>query len=165
MERIKLGKITAPHGVKGELRVYAYTDELTRFSVIKELWLEDSLAKVERVAYHKNMVILKLDICGDRNTAELLRNKELYLDRDKLWEVPENTYFVRDILGCRCENEAGEELGCLVDVIKNPAQDIYVIKDNNGAEHMIPAVSEFIKGVDVDSKIIVIHLIEGLFER
>lgn len=164
MDRIKLGKITAPHGVKGELRVYAYTDELTRFSAIKELWVEDCPAKIERFRFQKNMVILKLDICSDRNCAELLRGKELLLDRDKLWELPKDNYFVQDLSGCSCVSEDGRLLGVFSNLIAKPAQDIYVIKDAEGREHFVPAVKEFIKSVDVDNKIIVIHVIEGLFE-
>ena len=164
MDRIKLGKITAPVGVRGEVRVYAYTDELTRFSAIKELWVENTPAKIENVRYQKNMVVLKLDICPDRNEAEHLRNKELYLDRDKLWDVPEDTYFVRDILGSSCIDESGRDLGVLADIIQNPAQDIYVVKDSVGAEHLVPAVKEFIKEVDTDNKLITIHVISGLFD-
>lgn len=164
MDRIKLGKITAPVGVRGEVRVYAYTDELTRFSAIKELWVENTPAKIENARYQKNMVVLKLDICPDRNEAERLRNKELYLDRDKLWEVPEDTFFVRDILGSSCVDESGAELGRLADIIQNPAQDIYVVKDSAGTEHLVPAVKEFIKKVDTEKKLITIHVISGLFD-
>ena len=164
MDRIKLGKITAPHGVKGEVRVFPYTDEQTRFSAIKELWVEDQPAILERASYQKNMVIVKLNISPDRNTAELLRNKELYLDRDKLWDVPEDTYFVQDLLGMSCESEEGKLLGTIVDVVQNPAQDIYVIKDSNEVEHMVPAVKEFIKSVDTDKQIMIIHVIDGLFD-
>ncbi len=164
MDRIKLGKITAPVGVRGEVRVYAYTDELTRFSAIKELWVENTPAKIESARYQKNMVVLKLDICPDRNEAERLRNKELYLDRDKLWDVPDDTYFIKDIMGSKCVDEDGRELGCLVDVIQNPAQDIYVVRDSSGADHMVPAVKEFIKNVDTDKMLITIHVISGLFD-
>lgn len=164
MDKIKLGKITAPVGVKGEVRVYPYTDEPTRFSAIKELWVEDKPAIIENVRYQKNMVVVKLNISPDRNTAELLRNKELFLDRDKLWDVPEDTFFMQDILQSKCISEDGVELGKLTDLIENPAQDIFVITDNEGNEHLIPAVKEFIKSVDDKNKIIVIHLIPGLFE-
>ena len=116
------------------------------------------------VSNQKNMVILKLDISPDRNAAELLRNKELYLDKDKLWEIPEDTYFVQDLLNSKCISEDGKELGILCDVIQNPAQDIYVIKDVNGKEHLVPAVKEFIKEIDTENKIVSIHTIEGLFD-
>ena len=164
MDKIKLGKITAPVGVRGEVRVFPYTDEQTRFSAIKELWVEDVPAILEKARYQKNMVIIKLDISPDRNAAELLRNKTLYLDKDKLWDVPQDTYFVQDLLGSKCFDEGGNLLGELTDVIQNPAQDIYVVKDSNDVEHMVPAVKDFIKDVDVNKKVIVIHVIDGLFD-
>ncbi len=163
MDKIKLGKITAPVGVRGEVRVFPYTDEQTRFSAIKELWVEDIPAEIEKVRYQKNMVVLKLNISPDRNVAETLRNKELFLDKDKLWDIPDDTYFVQDLLGMNCISEDNKVLGKLVDVIQNPAQDIYVIKDESGTEHMVPAVKEFIKEVDTNNNVMVIHVIEGLF--
>ena len=164
MDRIKLGKITAPVGVRGEVRVFPYTDEQTRFSAIKELWVEDTPAVLEKARYQKNMVIIKLDIAPDRNAAETLRDKTLYLDRDKLWDVPDDTYFVQDLLGCECVDETGNALGKLVDVIQNPAQDIYIVESDNNVQHMVPAVKDFIKKVDTDNKLIVIHVIDGLFD-
>lgn len=162
MDLIKIGKITAPVGVKGEVRVYPYTDKQTRFSAVKELFVGNERAVIESVRYQKDMAVIKLDISPDRNAAESLRGKELFLDRKDLWEIPEGTYFVRDILGSEVRDEDGKHLGTLSDVIQNPAQDIYVIKDENGRESMVPAVKEFIKDVDTDNKIIVIHVIEGL---
>lgn len=164
MDLIKLGKITAPVGVRGEVRVYPYTDKPTRFSAVKELFVESTPAVIESVRYQKDMVVLKLSISPDRNAAEALRNKELYLEREKLWEVPEDTYFVKDLLGSVCKDEDGKVLGTFAEVIQNPAQDIYVIEDENKVRHMVPAVKEFIKKVDLDNKEITIHVIPGLFD-
>ena len=164
MERIKLGKITAPVGIKGEVRVYPYTDEITRFSDIKELEIENLPAKIESVRYQNGMVVLKLDAIADRNAAEAARNKFLYLSKDKLWEVPEDTYFVNDLLGCSVISDEGVVLGKLTDVIQNSSQDLYEISSPEGKQFLLPAVKEFILRVDVQHKEIKVHVIDGLLD-
>ena len=80
MDIIKLGKITAPQGIKGEVRVYPYTDKPTRFSEIEAVLLNGRRCRIEKARYMKNMAILKLEGIDDRNAAETMRNRELLLD-------------------------------------------------------------------------------------
>ena len=162
METIKLGKITAPQGIKGEVRVYPYTDELTRFSEIEAVLLDGQKRKIQNARYMKNMAVLKLEGVDDRNMAESLRNKELLLAKEDLWEQPEDTYFIDDLVGCTVVSEDGAAVGMLKSIISRPAQDLYEIERADGSTFLLPAVKEFIKNVDLDNKTITIHLINGL---
>ena len=163
MEIIKLGKITAPQGIKGEVRVYPYTDKPARFSEIEAVLLNGRRCRIEKARYMKNMAVLKLEGIDDRNTAEAVRNLELLLPREELWKQPEDTYFVDDLVGCAVVAEDGAPVGTLKRVHSRPAQDLYEIERGDGSTFLLPAVKEFIKDVKTDEKIIVIHLIEGLF--
>ena len=162
MDTIKLGKITAPQGIKGEVRVYPYTDELTRFSKIEAVLLDGQKRKIQNARYMKNMAVLKLEGVDDRNMAESLRNKELLLAKEDLWEQPEDTYFIDDLVGCDVVSEDGAPVGTLKNIISRPAQDLYEIERADGSTFLLPAVKEFIKNVDLDNKTITIHLINGL---
>ncbi len=162
MDTIKLGKITAPQGIKGEVRVYPYTDELTRFSEIEAVLLDGQKRKIQNARYMKNMAVLKLEGVDDRNMAESLRNKELLLAKEDLWEQPEDTYFIDDLVGCDVVSEDGDSVGTLKNIISRPAQDLYEIERADGSTFLLPAVKEFIKNVDLDNKTITIHLINGL---
>ncbi len=162
MDTIKLGKITAPQGIKGEVRVYPYTDELTRFSEIEAVLLDGQKRKIQNARYMKNMAVLKLEGVDDRNMAESLRNKELLLAKEDLWEQPEDTYFIDDLVGCTVVSEDGDSVGTLRSIISRPAQDLYEIERADGSTFLLPAVKEFIKNVDLDNKTITIHLINGL---
>jgi len=164
MESVKLGKITAPVGIKGEVRVFAYTDELTRFSDITNLDVDNKAYDVENVRYHKNMVVLKLSGVNTRNEAEALRDKELSLKKEFLWDIPEDTYFVKDLIGIQVHSKEGNFVGVISDVIKNSAQDLYQITTQEGHSFLIPAVKEFIINVDIEKKEMIVHLIEGLTE-
>ena len=163
MDIIKLGKITAPQGIKGEVRVYPYTDKPTRFSEIEAVLLNGRRCRIEKARYMKNMAILKLEGIDDRNAAETMRNRELLLPREDLWKQPEDTYFVDDLVGCAVVSEDGAPVGTLKTIHIRPAQDLYEIEKEDGSSFLLPAVKEFVKDVKTDEKIIVIHLIEGLF--
>ena len=162
MDIIKLGKITAPQGIKGEVRVYPYTDKLTRFSEIEAVLLNGKRCRIQKVRYMKNMAVLKLEGIDDRNAAEAVRNQELLLSREDLWEQPEDTYFVDDLVGCRVVSEDGTPVGTLKTIHSRPAQDLYEIEKTGGSTFLLPAVKEFVRGVDIENKTITIHLIEGL---
>ena len=162
MDTIKLGKITAPQGIKGEVRVYPYTDEITRFSEIEGVLLDGRKRKIQNARYMKNMAVLKLEGIDDRNAAEAIRGKELLLSKEDLWEQPEDTYFIDDLVGCAVVSEDGASVGTLKSIISRPAQDLYEIERADGSTFLLPAVKEFIKNVDLDNKTITIHLINGL---
>ena len=162
MDIIKLGKITAPQGIKGEVRVYPYTDKPTRFSEIEAVLLNGRRCRIEKARYMKNMAILKLEGIDDRNAAETMRNRELLLPREELWKQPEGTYFVDDLVGCAVVSEDGAPVGTLKTIHSRPAQDLYEIERADGSSFLLPAVKEFVRHVDVANRIIIIHLIEGL---
>ncbi|WP_206458992.1 ribosome maturation factor RimM [Anaerovorax sp. IOR16] len=163
-DRITLGQITSAVGIKGEMRVYPYTDYMERFSEIEKLQIEEKEYAIERVSYRKNMVILKLKGIEDRNLAEEQKGKKLYLNKEDMWEIPEDTYFVFDLLGLTVLNESNETIGVVTDVIQNSAQDIYQIKMKNGKQFLLPAVKEFILSVNIEEKTMIVRLIEGLVE-
>ncbi|MBR5981185.1 MAG: 16S rRNA processing protein RimM, partial [Firmicutes bacterium] len=140
MDIIKLGKITAPQGIQGEVRVYPYTDVPQRFSEIEAVLLDGRKRKIEKARYMKNMAVLKLEGIDDRNAAEAVRNRELLLAREDLWEQPEDTYFVDDLVGSAVVSEDGAAIGTLKQVHSRPAQDLYEIERADGSTFLLPAV-------------------------
>jgi 16S rRNA processing protein RimM len=164
MDSIKIGKITAPVGIKGEVRVYAFTDEVTRFSQISEVLIGQTSYGILSVRYQKGMVVLKLDGVEDRSAAEGLRGKELFLSREDLWDVPQGTYFIRDLIGMTVRTDEGIVVGTLTDVIQHPSQDLYEISKSEGDSFLLPAVSEFVLQVDIAARIMTVRLIEGMMQ-
>lgn len=164
MESVKIGKITAPVGIKGEVRVYPFTDELTRFSDMKKLDVNGIEYEIQNVRYSKDMVVLKLGGVDNRNDAQALRGKELFLDKELLWDIPEDTYFIKDLIGLHVQSEEGEPLGTLTEVIKSKAQDLYEITGPDGRAFLLPAVKEFILHIDMEKRLLTAHLIEGMKE-
>jgi len=163
MEKIKLGQITAPVGIKGEIRVYPYLEQ-TRFSDIRKVIVGGSAADVEKIRTDKNMIVMKLSCCSDRNAAEALRGKELFLPEGETVDLGEDNYFIEQLEGCEVRTDDGKALGVLRSVISRPAQDLYEVEKPSGSSFLIPAVKEFILSVDTDAKVIIVRLPEGLEE-
>ena len=161
-ELIRLGRITAPVGIKGEMRVYPYIEDKTRFSAVKKLLVDGKEYRVERVRYQKDMAVLKLQGIDDRNAAESLRNKILTLSRKDIWDNPEGTYFVADLVGMQVSDEAGVPVGTLKSVISNPANDLYEIETAEGRTLLLPAVKAFVLKVDIEKAQMTVRIPEGL---
>ncbi|MFR6258232.1 MAG: ribosome maturation factor RimM [Anaerovoracaceae bacterium] len=165
MEKIKIGKIVNAVGLRGEVKVYNYSDSEEVYERTPEIYAEDKLLKVENVRVQKNMVILKLSGIDDRNEAEAAKGVELYITESDLPELPEGVFYVRELIGMNVvESEKDMFLGTVTDVIQNIAQDIFEVDQENGKKILIPKVDEFILNIDKEQKTIYVKLIEGLLE-
>lgn len=163
MEIIKVGKIVGAVGLKGEVKVYSYTN-LDRFAQLEEIKAGKDTYGIEGARVQKNVVVLKLKGVNDRNKAESMRDLELSIDESQLPELDSDEFFIKDLIGLAVFNyETNEELGALKDIIQTGPQDTYIIKRKDGKEFLIPAVKEFIKSVDLKEGISV-KVIPGLID-
>ena len=163
MDRIKGGKIVSAVGIKGEVKVYPYTDYPERFEELKGVYADGEWLEIDRVRYQKNMAVIKFAGTDDRNAAEALRDRYLTIDRKDLRQLDEDEYFIFDLIGLQAQKEDGTFLGTVSDVIQNTAQDLYEITTQNGQKYLIPAVREFVTNIDINHGIMRIKPIEGLF--
>lgn len=163
MEKILMGKVVNVVGLKGELKIYSYTDRNERFEELDQIWLDNKIYAIENVRYQNKVVILKLEGINDRNKAEEQRNKKVYIEESDLQELPEDTYYVRDLIGMTVFNEDAE-LGQITDVIQNAAQDLYEVKTETGKKVLVPVVKEFVLDVDMEQRIVKVKLPEGLLD-
>ena len=103
MERIKIGKIVNAVALRGEVKIYNYSD-LERFEELDTVILanrkQSKEYKIENVRYQKNMVIVKFKGVNDRNQAEALKDFEVFITEEDLRELPEDTFYIRDLIGC-----------------------------------------------------------------
>lgn len=164
MEKIKVGQVVNAVGLKGELRVYHYSDYKERFEELSKIYLENTQYKISGVRYMKELVILKLPGIDDRTEAEKHKGENIYIDKEDIRELPEDTYYIFDLIGLKVVDENGSLVGTLCDVIKNSAQDLYEVEKENKSKFLIPAVEEFILNIDMKSRTMTVKLIEGLME-
>ena len=169
MEKIKIGTVVNAVALRGEVKVYHFSDYKERFEELEEVIVErkgkGKTYKIEKVRYQKDMAILKLKGVDDRNAAEALKEYDIFITEEDLRELPEDTFYVRDLIGCKVFNaETGAEIGTMKDVLQNSAQDIYIIQTAGGKEAMIPAVGDFVDEVNIEEKYVKVKLIPGLID-
>lgn len=163
MEKILIGKITSAVGLKGEVKVYNYSDSAEIYQTTEAIYAGTDLRKIQSVRTQKNMIILKLEGIDNREDAEKARGQELSVTEADLPELPEGQFYVRDLIGMTvADAESGAKIGRLRDVIQNTAQDIFDVETTEGKQVLIPKVPEFIIDIDAGSRVIKVRLIEGM---
>ena len=158
---IEAGKIVNTHGVRGEIKIEVWLDSPEFLQSFSRVYLEGQERKLLSARVQKQFLIAVLDGVADVNEAMKLKGKTLYIDREDA-NLPEGAFFQSDILKARIMDEDGAELGVLTEILERPASNIYVFQDPAGIEHLVPAVPEFIRKIDVEAGTITVHLIKGM---
>lgn len=158
IEYFELGRILKPQGVKGEVKFDAYTDDLARFEMLTFAYFKEAdyiRVEIEKSRTDAHYAYLKLKGYDDRDAAEKLRGKALYVDRAHAAELPEGSYYIMDLIGCAIKDDSGTQIGILQDIIQNGAADVYVVKMENGS-CMFPSVPHVVLSKDVENGVIVV---------
>ena len=165
-KRLEVGQIVNTFGIKGEVKVTPFTNDIKRFDDLKKVYVtsrkDSKLYKVESVRYHKNMVLLKLEGINNPEDAEMLKNSYLEIDRKDAIPLEEGTYFIADLIGLEVYSDEGNLLGKIEDIYNTGSNDIYVVKDELGKQILLPGIKEVIKDVQIENAKIIVHLIPGL---
>ena len=166
MKNLEIGQIVNTFGIKGFVKVNPWVNDVTRFDDLKKVYIkirkEEKVLEIEEVKYHKNQVLLKFKGVETVEQAEMLRNAILEIDREDAIPLEEGEYFIADLLESEVYTDEGEKLGILEDIFNTGSNDIYVVKNELGKSILLPRIKEVFKEIDVENKIIIVHLIEGL---
>jgi len=163
IKTIKIGQIVNTVGLKGEIKIYSFAENLQRFQDLEEIFVEDELFIIEKSRVQKNTVVLKLENIDSTEVAEGYRNKFVYIPEETLEELPEDAYYIKDLLGLEVYEKNGEKLGSVSDIIKGPGQDLYEIKGVDKT-FLLPGVKEFILDIDLAKKRIIVDPPKGLLD-
>ncbi len=170
-ELFQVGSITQTHGIKGEVKVFPLTDDITRFKNMKNLLLDTGKEgyislEVENARPQKNLVILKFKGIDNINDIEKYKGKGLYVTKENRVSLKEDEYFRADLIGCEVflDDSVDEVFGTVSDILETGANDVYEIELSSGGSVLVPAIKECIKNVDVDARRIDIHLLKGLMD-
>ncbi len=164
---VLIGIIRRAHGLKGEVCVEPISQAPGRFETLTTVLLEKgsgiSEVEVESVRWMRNLVLVKIAGIDDRDAAQELRGARLGVRLSEVLPLPEDSYYVFEIVGCRVHGRNDRLIGEVVDVLEMPANDVFVVDTAKG-EVLIPAVKDIVKRVDIDNKRIWIEEIEGLVD-
>ena len=165
---LQVGVITTTHGVRGEVKVFPTTDDANRFKKLKNVILDTGKEQLDleitQVNFFKNLVILKFKGIDNINDIEKYKGKSLYVTRENAVKLKKNEYFIADLIGLKAVTEDGTELGSITDVLQTGANDVYVVKQPDGEEVLIPAIKDCVLKVDLEAGVMTLHLLDGLLD-
>lgn len=166
LPNLEIGQIVNTFGIKGQIKVKPFTDDIRRFDNLKEVYVEKNNTKkkyeIEEVKYHKDMVLIKFKGIETVEQAEKLKNSYVTISRDSTEELEEDRYYIVDLLGLEVYTDEQILLGILEDIFNTGSNDIYVVKSSDGKQILLPAIKDVVKNIDIENKKITVHIIPGL---
>jgi 16S rRNA processing protein RimM len=167
-ERVVVGRIVRPHGLRGEVVVQVLSDAPDRFVVGARVEAgepsgERTPLTVTAVRADRGRLLVTFAEVPDRTAAEQLHSALLSIPSDEAAPLPEGEYYAWQLEGLEVVDEDGRRLGVLSRVMERAANDLWVVDTGRG-EAMVPAVEEFVREVDLNAGRVVVHVIPGLFE-
>ncbi len=150
-EKIEIGLIVKPQGIKGQLKVKTLTDDVSRFSKLKNVFIDGvSYRVVESKAFGETAFITLFGV-SDRNTAETFRGKYICVDRKDAVIPEEGRYFIVDILGCTVFSDSGEKIGKITDITSGRT-DIITVDCGERGFMRFPFLKDLNAVVDIENK-------------
>ena len=167
VEKLRVGVITSPHGVRGEAKVYPTTDDPKRFSKLKKVHMksmrEAKELEIESVKYFKNMVICKFKGIDTPEEVAKYKNADLFVDRKDATPLKKNENYIADLIGLDVIDEEGILLGKVTDIFPTGANHVMEV-DMGEKKVLFPYISQCILDVDLEEGKIRVHVLDGLLD-
>jgi len=161
LEFITIGRILAPWGVKGELKVDVVTDFPERFIPRSIVYIKRQPMTINSTQWHKGKAIIKVDAVDSVEQAQKLRGQPVEIHHSQLYPLPEGQYYHFQLIGLEVRTTQGELLGNITEILAAESNDNYVVYGSRG-RILIPAIEDVVKSVDLAKRCMVIEPIEGL---
>lgn len=164
LEFLTVGRVVRPHGVRGALLIEPSSDLLAGLNLDSMLYFgaAHKPAQLQSIRFRQKRIILFIEGCGDRNTAEIFRNQNVFISIKDLPPLPENVFFHWQILGLDVISDEGEKLGQVTKIIETGANDVYIVRNQSNQEILLPAIKSVILKIDPPAGTITVHILPGL---
>ncbi len=159
-----VGFLRRAHGLHGELVMDLHTDFPERFRSGRKLFLgeEHKPMTLSGVRPHANGMLVKFKGIETPEEAGQFRNQWVYVKATDVPSLPEGKIYQHELFGFEVVDENDTLLGELVEIIETGANNVYVVRDSNGRELLLPAISSVILNLDPVRRSMRVHLLEGL---
>ena len=165
-KEIIIGKIVAPHGVRGDIRILPLTEKPELFLDLEYLLLEGGKKlTVKNARFQKRMILVTTKEITSMNEAELLRDKNIYIKAEDLPELEEDEFYVADLVGIPVYDLEGNQIGTFKDSLSTGSNDVYIIAVPGAKDILVPALKEYFKEINLAEKRIVVKLPEWTEEE
>ncbi len=163
--RICLGKITAPHGIKGLVKILAYGEDPTLIETIDQIFTGQTSQKTLSITLKNPMGKYFLATVKDYDTREKveeIKGTELWVDRDALPElIDKDEFYIEDLSNLTVLNTKKEKIGTTTNIQNYGAGNLLEIKPNAGATYFVPFQNEYIHDIDLKERCITIKNAES----
>ncbi|MBQ5625161.1 MAG: 16S rRNA processing protein RimM [Phascolarctobacterium sp.] len=165
-KEIIIGKIVAPHGVRGDIRILPLTEKPDLFLDLEYLLLEGGKKlTVKNARFQKRMILVTTKEITSMNEAELLRDKNIYIKAEDLPELEDDEFYVADLVGIPVYDLEGKQIGTFKDSLSTGSNDVYIIAVPGAKDILVPALKEYFKEINLAEKRIVVKLPEWTDEE
>jgi len=159
-----IGRLQRPHGVRGEMLMRLHTDFPERIVPGRKVFIGEfrEQAIFETIRPHLAGKLVKFDGYETPESIGQFRNQWVYVRADDVPPLPDGMHYTFELMGLHVEDELGNELGVLTEILETGANDVYVVKDEVGAEILLPAIPSVVRSVDMNSRVMCVRILEGL---
>ena len=159
---VVVGHITGSWGLRGDVKVQPQTDFSERFSTGSELHVDGRREIIEASRSYRGGYVIRLSDVTDRTTADSMQGLLLTVPEDEIPALPEDTFYHFQLIDMQVFSDEGESLGVIVEILDTSANDVYVVRGDEGPDLLIPAIRETVLDVDVDAGRMTVYLTPGL---
>jgi 16S rRNA processing protein RimM len=158
-ERVRVARIGAAHGIRGEVKLWPFTQDPMDVASYGPLETEDGARRfeIETLRPAKDFLVARLVGVADRDAAEKLTNLELFVSRERLPDIEDaDTYYHADLIGLAAVTASGETIGTVTAIHNFGAGDIIEITPAQGAALMLTFTEAAVPKVDLQARQIVV---------
>jgi 16S rRNA processing protein RimM len=166
-EYLVVGYLRRPHGLHGEILMEVYTDFPERLKPGSEVYIGDSYQKVLIAGsrYHNEGLLIKFQDFETPEQVGRYRNQSVYVSAADRPALPEGQYYHHELIGFKVVDEKDESIGTLMEIVQTGANDVYVVRQADGREVLLPVISSVVIAVETGNRQIRIRPIPGLLDE
>lgn len=154
MERIAIGLIRKPYGLKGYMKVTVFSGDFDHFSTLSEITLQrqerSRQCVIQQVQENGNEVLVKIQGIDSPEDARVYNGWEIWVDRSMAAPLGEQEYYWADLHGCELVYD-GSSVGEVVAMIEGPQADLFEVRKSDGTLCYVPFLDEYVGKVDVSA--------------
>lgn len=157
-----LGKLRRPHGVHGEIPLEVYTPMVDLLDAGRTIYIgeDHSPYQIDSVRWKQELMLLKFEGIIDRTTVSELTNLLVFVKTSELPKLSEDEFYLHELIGLDVYDLDGSYLGELTEILETGANDVYLVKDQNGREVLIPAIEEMILEINLEAGVMTVGKME-----
>lgn len=161
---LAIGYLRRPHGVSGEIIMDLHTDFPDRVKSGRKIYIGEKheAATFDTVRIHGDSMLISLKGYDTPEAVGRFRNQWVYVKAKEAPPLPEGQHYKYEFIDLDVIDDEGNALGKITQILETGANDVYVVRKEDGKEILLPAIPSVVLEVDMEARRMTVHLLEGL---